>query len=119
MQDRCLYRLKMIMHGKDGPIGFQHQRKSMVSIAFRECAVDCDGLAAPFDWRFSFFNRYRYVSVHDQPISRVYAEFLKNLVTEPSFMNEPKIGVFCFMMRRLGDNEITFKGRDAILTKKM
>src|SRR6516162_2613052 len=118
MQDRRLHRLKMIMHGKDSPMGFDHQRKSMVSIAFRKCAVDCDGLAAPFNWRFSFFNRYGHVSVHDQPVSRVYAEFLKNLVAEPDFMNEAKIGVFCLMMWRLVDDEITFKGRNAILTEK-
>src|SRR6516164_4035588 len=49
MQDGCLNGLKVMMFGQDCPRRFKHQGESVVSVAFRESAIDGDRFAASFD----------------------------------------------------------------------
>src|SRR5262249_2890878 len=114
MQDGCVDGFKMMMLGQDRPMRFKHQGKSVVSVALRKSAIDCNCFAASFDRRFPLFNRHRYMPIHDQSVSRVRTEFLENFVTKPDFMNKAKIRVLGLVMRCLIDNEIAFEGCNAI-----
>src|SRR5207245_874522 len=63
---RRLYRLEVMMFGKESSLGLNHQSVAMIAVGFGEGAVNRDRLAAFLERRFALVDLYRHMAIDDE-----------------------------------------------------
>src|SRR5262245_2692564 len=107
-----------MMLGQKRLLWLQHQRVAVIPVGGREGSVDGNRLATAFERRLALFNLHGNVAVYNDTSLRVDAKFLHHAIAESRLVDELKVGILRFDMRRLISDEVVLQRGDTVLAKE-